>query len=72
MVQLNCFVFAFLFKDLFISNYVCTMCMPNACDGQKSALDHLELELQITVSQVMVLGTEPEVFFSEETSVLNC
>lgn len=29
---------------------MCSMCVPNTCEGQKRASDHLELESQVAVS----------------------
>lgn len=44
-----CFVFLRLtyMYDCFACMYVCTMCVPCTPGGQKRALEHLELELQI-------------------------
>jgi hypothetical protein len=38
--------------------YLCTMCMPSASEGQKRALDPLELELWIFVSHHVDSGKQ--------------
>jgi hypothetical protein len=50
-------------KDLFISilcvivtAWICAMCMPGACGGQKRTLDILALELKVVIS--LHLGAE--------------
>lgn len=38
--------------------YMCTTLVPSGCGGQNRALDLLELELQMTVAILWVLGSE--------------
>ena len=48
---------------------MCTACMPSALEGQKRALEPLELELQMVMSYGVRLGAEPESSTREMLSV---
>ena len=58
---LPCFHKALLtFTLLYVSAWpasLCITCMPGACGGQKRVLESLELELQISVTDMWVLET---------------
>jgi hypothetical protein len=41
--------------------YMCTMCLPNACRGQKRESDPLELELEMVVSHHVSAGPRSSV-----------
>jgi hypothetical protein len=45
--------------ECFICMYVCGPCTCSTQGGQKTAFDSREVELQIVMSTVLVLGTEP-------------
>lgn len=55
----------FFFKEIFILCFpayikcMCTTCVPSDSRGQKSMADFLELESQIFVSTMWVLGAQP-------------
>lgn len=39
--------------------YLCAVCMPGACRGQKRPMDPLEVDLQMAVATMWVLGLRP-------------
>lgn len=49
---------------------LCTMCVPDTLEGQKTALSPMALELQMVVSYYVILGTEPE-FSGKAVSAFN-
>lgn len=53
--------FVYFLCELVFYLHVCmhTVCMPGVCEGQKGALDSLEVELGLAVSCHLDTGTEP-------------